>query len=72
MEALRRARSRRTARLAGARTIAVVALLASGVLRVDKRALDASYGNCQGWTGMLLALRVWLEHGINLREGLYK
>jgi len=35
-------------------------------------ALKASYGNCQGWTGMLLALKVWLEHGINLREGLYK
>lgn len=35
-------------------------------------ALGASYGNCQGWTGMLLALKAWLEHGINLREGLYK
>ena len=35
-------------------------------------ALKASYGNCQGWTGMLLALKVWVEHGINLREGLYK
>jgi uncharacterized protein YndB with AHSA1/START domain len=40
--------------------------------REDQGALDASYGNCQGWTGMLLALKVWLEHGINLREGLYK
>ena len=35
-------------------------------------ALKASYGNCQGWTGMLLALKVWVEHGINLRQGLYK
>lgn len=40
--------------------------------RQTQGALDASYGNCQGWTGMLLALKVWVEHGINLREGLYK
>jgi uncharacterized protein YndB with AHSA1/START domain len=32
----------------------------------------AAFGNCEGWTGMLAALRVWLEHGINLREGFYK
>ena len=40
--------------------------------RENQGALSASYGNCQGWTGMLLALKVWIEHGINLREGLYK
>jgi uncharacterized protein YndB with AHSA1/START domain len=40
--------------------------------RENQGALQASYGNCQGWTGMLLALKVWLEHGFNLREGLYK
>jgi uncharacterized protein YndB with AHSA1/START domain len=40
--------------------------------RENQGALEASYGNCQGWTGMLLALKAWLEHGINLREGLYK
>ena len=40
--------------------------------RFNQGALQGSYGNCQGWTGMLLALKVWLEHGINLREGLYK
>ena len=32
----------------------------------------ASYGNCEGWTGMLCAMRMWVEHGINLREGFYK
>jgi uncharacterized protein YndB with AHSA1/START domain len=32
----------------------------------------ASYGNCEGWTGMLCALKVFVEHGINLREGFYK
>ena len=35
-------------------------------------AQKASYGNCEGWTGMLCALRIYLEHGINLREGFYK
>ena len=35
-------------------------------------AQKASYGNCEGWTGMLCALRVYLEHGINLRQGFYK
>ena len=33
---------------------------------------NASYGNCEGWTGMLCAMKVWLEHAINLREGFYK
>ena len=32
----------------------------------------ASYGNCEGWTGMLCALKVYLEHGFNLRDGFYK
>ncbi len=34
--------------------------------------LKASYGNCQGWAQMLSALKMWVEHGINLREGFYK
>ena len=34
--------------------------------------LKASYGNCQGWTQMQCALKAWLEHGINLREGMFK
>lgn len=33
-----------------------------------KAALDQT----GGWTSMLCAMRVWLEHGINLREGFYK
>tara|TARA_R110002124_G_scaffold114535_42_gene269627 strand:+ start:8530 stop:9021 length:492 start_codon:yes stop_codon:yes gene_type:complete len=32
----------------------------------------AAFGNCEGWTGMLCALKVHIEHGINLREGFYK
>ncbi len=34
--------------------------------------LKASYGNCEGWTQVLCALKMWIEHGINLREGFYK
>jgi uncharacterized protein YndB with AHSA1/START domain len=34
--------------------------------------LKAAFGNCMGWSQMLCALKTWLEHGINLREGLYK
>lgn len=37
----------------------------------DEGARNA-FGNCQGWTGMLAALKVWVEHGINLRDGFYK
>ena len=40
--------------------------------RENQGALDASYGNCMGWSQMLCALKAWLEHGINLREGMYK
>jgi uncharacterized protein YndB with AHSA1/START domain len=34
--------------------------------------LQASYGNCMGWSQMVAALKMWLEHGINMREGMYK
>ena len=34
--------------------------------------LKASYGNCMGWAQMVAALKVWIEHGINMREGMYK
>lgn len=34
--------------------------------------LKASYGNCMGWSQMLAALKMWVEHRINLREGAYK
>ena len=35
-------------------------------------ALRGSYGNCEGWTGMLCGMKGWLEHGLNLRAGMYK
>ena len=34
--------------------------------------LKASYGNCMGWSQMICAMKAWVEHGINLREGMYK
>jgi len=40
--------------------------------RENQGALEASYGNCQGWSQMLCALKAWVEHGINLRDGMYK
>jgi uncharacterized protein YndB with AHSA1/START domain len=40
--------------------------------RENEAGQKASYGNCEGWTGMLAAMRVWLEHGIHFREGYYK
>jgi uncharacterized protein YndB with AHSA1/START domain len=36
------------------------------------KGIKAMTGNTEGWTGMLAAMKVWLEHGINLREGFYK
>lgn len=32
----------------------------------------ASYGNCEGWTGMLCAMKVWLEHAVQLRRDFYR
>jgi len=34
--------------------------------------LKASYGNCGGWMQMLCAMKIWVEHGINLRQGMFK
>jgi len=40
--------------------------------RETPQGLAGSYGNCMGWTQMICALKAWLEHGINLREGAFK
>ena len=40
--------------------------------RETEAGLAASYGNCMGWSQMLAALKAWVEHGINLREGMYR
>lgn len=39
--------------------------------RCSHEGLAASYDNCEGWTSMLNAMKAWMEHGINLREGYY-
>jgi uncharacterized protein YndB with AHSA1/START domain len=40
--------------------------------RDTPKGLKAAFGNCEGWTGMLAAMRMWLEHGIHFRQGFYK
>ena len=40
--------------------------------RETEGGLQASYGNCMGWSQMLAAMKAWVEHRINLREGMYK
>lgn len=40
--------------------------------RFNEGALKASYGNCSGWTHVINALKVWIEHGIVLRKDMYK
>lgn len=39
--------------------------------RETPEGLKSSYGNCMGWTQMICALKVWLEHGINLRAFMF-
>lgn len=48
----------------------LVAITESG-WRETESGLKASYDNCLGWTQMLCALKAWLEHGINLRQGMF-
>ena len=52
----------------GARTLVTIT---EGAWRPPAEGARSAFGNCQGWTGMLAALKAWLEHGINLREGFY-
>lgn len=40
--------------------------------RENDRGQKASYQNCEGWTGMLCAMKVHLEHGIGLRQDFYR
>ncbi len=53
----------------GARTLVTIT---ESSWRPTPGGAEQAFGNCQGWTGMLAALKVWLEHGINLREGFYR
>lgn len=42
-----------------------------GGWRETPTGLKAAFGNCQGWSQMLAALKAWVEYGVNLREGFY-
>lgn len=53
----------------GARTLVTIT---ESSWRATDAGAKSAFGNCEGWTGMLAALKAWVEHGINLREGFYK
>jgi uncharacterized protein YndB with AHSA1/START domain len=46
--------------------------ISEGPWRETQAGLDQSYGNCMGWTQMIAFMKVYLEHGINLRDGFFK
>ncbi|WP_224248233.1 SRPBCC domain-containing protein [Hyalangium gracile] len=37
--------------------------------KADDKGIEASYGNAGGWMHMMMCLKAYLEHGINLRAG---
>jgi uncharacterized protein YndB with AHSA1/START domain len=37
----------------------------------QEKDLAHSYGNCFGWSFMITALKAYVEHGINLRQGAF-
>ena len=53
----------------GARTLVTIT---ESAWRATADGAKSAFGNCEGWTGMLAALKMWLEHGVNLREGFYR
>lgn len=53
---------------AAARTVVTVT---ESAWRPTTAGAKAAFGNCEGWTGMLLAMKAWAEHGVVLRDGLY-
>ncbi len=55
--------------LEGGRTL--ISIAEEGWRKTDA-GQKASYNNCMGWSQMLCAMKAYLEHGINLREGMYK
>ena len=48
----------------------LVRIAESGWQKTPK-GLASSYGNCMGWSQMLLCLKVYVEQGTNLRKFLY-
>ena len=52
----------------GARTLVTIT---ESAWEANADGAKSAFGNCAGWTGMLAALKAWVEHGINLRDGFY-
>ncbi len=52
----------------GARTLVTIT---ESSWQVTPDGAKHAFGNCEGWTGMLAAMKAWVEHGINLRDGFY-
>ncbi len=48
----------------------LVSIAESGWKETPK-GLALSYGNCGGWMHMIMCLKAYLEHGINLRKGCF-
>lgn len=46
--------------------------ISEGGWKKTKAGDKQSYDNAGGWMHMLCGMKVWLEHGINLREGMFK
>lgn len=46
--------------------------ISEGTWKETPEGLDKSYGNCKGWMQMIACLKVYEEHGFNLREGFFK
>ena len=53
---------------AGARTLVTIT---ESSWQPTPTGAENAFRNCEGWTGMLAAMKTWLEHGITLREGFY-
>ncbi|NNC10869.1 ATPase [Planctomonas sp. JC2975] len=52
----------------GTRTLVTIT---ESAWRPTQSGAKSAFGNCEGWTGMLAALKAWVEYGINLRDGFY-
>lgn len=52
----------------GARTLVTIS---ESAWQVSTEGAQSAFGNNAGWTGFLAALKAWIEHGINLRDGFY-
>jgi uncharacterized protein YndB with AHSA1/START domain len=50
---------------------ATLVRISEGTWRETQQGLDASYGNCMGWTQMLCAMKLYVERGINLRQDFF-